>query len=74
MPATRLGEPEIRPGHPLARPRSVPEAAAILDRISRHCTYACARADACVEGECVAWRLELMAVDYLAAHWAAAEG
>jgi hypothetical protein len=74
MPARRLAEPELRSDQPLARPRSVAEAAATLDRISRHCTYACERADTCIEGECAAWRMEMLAVDYLAAHWAAAEG
>lgn len=55
-------------------PRSVAEAAAQLDRIARHCLYACERAGDCVEPECGAWRLQQAAADYLVTHWAAAEG
>ena len=55
-------------------PTSVTEAAAQLDRISRHCVYNCDRAGGCVEGECDAWQLGQAAADYLVTHWATAEG
>ena len=51
--------------------RSVEDAAAQLDRIARHCVFACDRAGACVEAECAAWRLEQAAADYLVANWIA---
>jgi len=55
-------------------PRSVAEAVAQLDRIARHCLYACDRAGDCVEPDCTAWRLQATAAEYLVMHWAAAEG
>ena len=55
-------------------PRSVAEAAAQLDRIARHCVYACDRAGDCVEADCSAWGLQQAAAEYLVTHWAAAEG
>jgi hypothetical protein len=55
-------------------PRTVAEAAAQLDRIARHCVYACDRAGDCVEPDCSAWRLQQAAAEYLVTHWAAAEG
>jgi hypothetical protein len=56
------------------RPSSVSDAAAILDRLARHCAFACDRAEACPGEACQAWRLERLAADYLAAHWVNAEG
>ena len=55
-------------------PTTVAEAAAQLDRISRHCVYNCDRAGGCVEDECVAWQLGQTAAEYLVSHWATAEG
>jgi hypothetical protein len=67
---------ETTPGERLfgESPHSVAEAAAQLDRIARHCLYACDRAGDCVEPDCAAWRLQQSAAEYLVTHWAAAEG
>jgi hypothetical protein len=56
------------------RQTGVIDAAAELDRLSRYCVYACQRVDACVEDECLAWRLQQTAAEHLVRHWVAAEG
>jgi hypothetical protein len=80
MERTRPGADPTQPrlavatGTPDSRPPSVIDAAAELDRLSRFCVYACDRTDACVEDECLAWRLQQAAADHLVRHWAGAEG
>ena len=57
------------PGSGAWRPADAAEALAILDRVSRYCSFSCNPDGADCTDACEAWNLERAAAAYLAGRW-----